>query len=81
MSICPVCNGLKAMTNKCENCQTPIIDYGRISDYEDKYSAYEEIDLNKLNNQIEKDYSEHLCAHYLYCPTCRETKIKLLHEL
>ncbi|KYG31813.1 hypothetical protein [Alkalihalobacillus trypoxylicola] len=81
MSICPVCNGFVKVNNICSACsQAELIDYGRISDYEDKYSAYEEIEIKKINNQLSHDAEMKQCAHFLYCPECKKTSMILINE-
>ncbi|NEU31487.1 hypothetical protein GN156_12005 [bacterium LRH843] len=80
MGICTICNGMNKVEATCSHCQVVLIDFGRIMDYEDKYHAYEEIDLLKQNNGITNDLQENLCPHYVTCPACSEYSIYLVQE-
>ena len=63
MSLCPVCNGFSVIKKQCSSCHHLLIDFGRVNDYIDKYSAYEEIDIINLDNQISHDHTNQLCTH------------------
>ncbi|MDG5786379.1 hypothetical protein QA612_02675 [Evansella sp. AB-P1] len=80
MSFCPVCNGMEKINKKCPSCQTIMEDEGRLHDYYDDYSAYESIDLMKLEDGIKNDNEEHLCPHLLLCKECLKDEVILVNE-
>ncbi|WP_100406523.1 hypothetical protein [Bacillus solitudinis] len=80
MSMCPICNGFEKIKQTCSYCENELIDYGRILDYEGKYSAYEEIEIKKECDEIPNDAKESQCAHYLTCVGCQQSSIFLVQE-
>ncbi|UCZ54289.1 hypothetical protein LGQ02_05870 [Bacillus shivajii] len=80
-SMCPVCNGYTELKVNCSNCYARLTDKGRMAEYYDDYSAYESIDLMKLENGIKDDYRSNKCAHYLFCEQCEQTTTYLVAEV
>ncbi|WP_088102702.1 hypothetical protein [Halalkalibacter urbisdiaboli] len=78
--MCPVCNGFTKVNKHCNECNSELIDYGRILDYLDDYSAYEEIEVEKESDTVEYDQRNHLCAHYLTCIECSYSVVYLIQE-
>ncbi|MDF2570780.1 MAG: hypothetical protein K0R55_2384 [Sporomusa sp.] len=61
--VCPLCNAMKSVYEKCPYCGQTMIDGGSISYYLGPYSPYMEIDSLAFN-------SEEICVHLIYCPVC-----------
>ncbi|MBP3951474.1 hypothetical protein [Bacillus suaedae] len=80
MGMCPVCNGMAQIDVHCQQCQQPLIDYGRTMDYGEKYDAYLPIDLKKENDSIPDDLINEQCPHYVTCTNCQQTSIYLINE-
>ncbi len=80
MSICLICNGMSKAEVQCDKCQEELVDFGRIMDYDDKYHAYEDIDLLKGVDGVANDYKENLCPHYVVCPSCNHFSVYLVKE-
>ncbi|MCM3489443.1 hypothetical protein M3689_09035 [Alkalihalophilus marmarensis] len=75
MSMCPACNGLTTLHISCEYCGNNVTIYGRTSDYQDDYSAYEEYDVTSaqsIQSPSAQTESEG-CTHYVGCENCRTT--------
>ncbi|NLT95483.1 MAG: hypothetical protein GXW85_08140 [Clostridia bacterium] len=64
---CPVCNGLLSIGEVCKNCQGVMEDMGRIEDYYNPYSPYEEQD--KIPQLAESPGN---CIHLFACTNCNE---------
>ena len=47
LSICPLCNGLQRLSLPCKRCRATLVDMGKVTDYLDDYSAYEEQEMLK----------------------------------
>jgi hypothetical protein len=68
--ICPLCNSLKEIEVHCPNCQMPMKDYGKVADYFDQYSAYENIDTLKLVDGDRNSLKNNVCWHIYACSRC-----------
>ncbi|MDQ0340332.1 uncharacterized protein YbaR (Trm112 family) [Caldalkalibacillus uzonensis] len=79
MWICPVCNGLESLTYTCPQCANPVDDLGKLSDYDEPYSPYREINDMKLSNGY-PDLVQHQCIHLLHCPNCKQEMQVALDE-
>ncbi|MBP2662435.1 MAG: hypothetical protein H6Q71_383 [Firmicutes bacterium] len=62
--VCPLCNVLQLITEKCPRCGASLVDGGAVSAYMGPYSPY--MDTQDLPFQ-----SENYCLHLLYCPVCQ----------
>jgi hypothetical protein len=80
MGICPLCNGFEASSTTCQSCFQMMEDKGRVIDYFDDYSPYMEIEDMKKIDGYELTLQGHLCAHLLYCATCKVEQVVLIHE-
>lgn len=67
--VCPVCNGLQAVSAVCPRCASSLKDGGKIQDYYGPYSPYRPIDDMKMTNGF-ADLSTHRCVHYIHCEEC-----------
>ncbi|GAA0382845.1 hypothetical protein [Bacillus horti] len=71
MSMCPTCNGMVSIHIPCPQCNTLMLDHGRISDYYAPYSPYREVDHIKMTEPaLEATSSVSSCLHYISCPHC-----------
>ncbi|WP_368505547.1 hypothetical protein AB3N04_07895 [Alkalihalophilus sp. As8PL] len=77
MAMCPACNGLISSMRACDGCGQSLKIYGRIYDYQDDYSAYEEYDLT---NETKSPTQENGCPHYVGCEACRSSYIYIFME-
>ncbi|WP_088035844.1 hypothetical protein [Evansella clarkii] len=80
MKDCPVCNGMKILTEKCPSCSGVMSDKGRYMDYFDDYSPYMPIEQMKEIDGIKNDKKDFKCPHLLTCEDCGEDKIFLVQE-
>lgn len=69
-NVCPLCNSLKEIQVICQHCQIPMKDYGKVVDYFDQYSAYENIDTLKLVDGDHTSFKTHRCLHVFVCSSC-----------
>lgn len=80
MSICPICNGLRAIKVVCEDCGEAMQDRGKLMDFYDDYSPYMDIDVMKMEDGYPETYSQHKCPHLYSCIDCRKDKIIFIKE-
>lgn len=64
--ICPLCNGLKEISEVCPNCNASMYDTGPIENYFDDYSPY----LDKNITQILNNTNPENCVHLFKCIQC-----------
>lgn len=79
--ICPLCNGMKRWSNRCQLCDVPLVDVGRYQDQFGPYAPYRAIDDLKLTNGIPDDAAQHRCMHHAACPQCGETSLVSVAEI
>ncbi|WP_100371894.1 hypothetical protein [Bacillus sp. FJAT-45037] len=77
MKICPACNGFVTFQLSCDVCYKPLIVYGRVSDYVDDYSAYEEYEQITDHRESTNDYG---CQHYIGCQECNSSSVYTFQE-
>ena len=80
MDLCPLCNGLELRTVQCPNCQSVLVDNGKITDYLDDYSAYMDIDIMKLFDGNSESLEGHQCMHYFNCQSCGHEEKNAIKE-
>ncbi|KEZ47042.1 MULTISPECIES: hypothetical protein [Metabacillus] len=82
MNMCPLCNGFsdEASAASCPNCQTLMIDHGKMTDYLDEYSAYMEIDTMKLFDGVRESLEAHRCVHLFSCMNCLHEEAREIQE-
>ncbi|HLT56330.1 MAG TPA: hypothetical protein VK057_09525 [Bacillota bacterium] len=80
MDVCPLCNGLETIRIQCPQCQSPMEDQGKITDYFDDYSPYLDIEIMKVTDGNPRSLEEHQCLHYFYCSRCKYEEIKGIQE-
>lgn len=68
--ICPLCNALEQTSLSCEKCNNSLHDLGKVVDYLDDYSPYEEIVTLKLVDGLENSVKRHQCLHLFRCSHC-----------
>ncbi|WP_455675150.1 hypothetical protein [Pradoshia sp.] len=78
---CPLCNGLCAMKEPCTLCGTLLSDMGRVMDYEDDYSAYLDIAIQKQNDGDVKSAEKGLCYHLFFCKECGSDMTAAIEEI
>ncbi|MEN6413258.1 MAG: hypothetical protein ABFC84_10960 [Veillonellales bacterium] len=62
--VCPICNALAEVDEKCPLCGNRLADGGSLQNYLGSYSPYVE------SSTIQLDISEHYCVHLLVCENC-----------
>lgn len=67
---CPLCNGLCMMAEVCKSCGTLLSDMGRVTDYDDEYSAYLDIATQKQNDGDRQSIENGICYHLFFCMGC-----------
>lgn len=80
MALCPLCNGLKHINLYCPECDNAMVDKGKVTDYYDAYSAYEDTDTLKQNDGFPQSLSNGQCAHLMICPKCHYEEVILIKE-
>lgn len=69
--VCPLCNALQVITEKCPQCGAILVDGGSVSSYLGPYSPY-------MDSQCLPFQSDDHCLHLMYCPVCRyDTRVPL----
>lgn len=80
MSICPLCNGFRNLTIFCKQCSASLADQGKITDYLDEYSAYEDIQTLKLVDGLEQSAEMDQCVHLFSCSHCGNDELVTINE-
>lgn len=68
--ICPLCNGLQQLSIQCKYCSDVLVDKGKVTDYLDDYSAYEDIETLNQVDGLKNSLDNQQCIHYFYCESC-----------
>ena len=80
MALCPLCNGLKHIHLYCPECNGDMEDKGKVMDYYDAYSAYEDINTLKENDGFPHSKLYDQCPHLMKCSECLHDEIILIKE-
>ena len=80
MTICPLCNGLRQMSIPCKRCHASLQDQGKVTDYLDEYSAYEEIETLKQVDGVLQSIESQICIHLYYCNQCDLEEYVIIQE-
>ena len=80
MALCPLCNGLKHIHLYCPECNSEMEDKGKVMDYYDEYSAYEDTDTLKKNDGFPHSQLYGQCPHLMKCPKCFHDEVILIKE-
>ena len=80
MSICPLCNGLRNLNFSCKYCKAALADQGKVTDYLDEYSAYEEINTLKQVDGLEQSIKNEQCVHIFHCSQCGNDERIVINE-
>ncbi len=78
--ICPLCNKLEEYDVSCDSCAHVMQDHGRVTDYLDDYSAYEDIATLKLVDGLPHSVKRNECVHLFYCTSCRSDEVVVIRE-
>lgn len=78
--ICPCCNKLEEYDICCVSCAHIMQDHGKVTDYLDDYSAYEDITTLKLVDGLPHSVERNECLHIFYCPDCHSNKVVVISE-
>lgn len=79
--ICPLCNTLKQFIVNCERCRQWMVDCGKMVDYFDDYSAYEDIVTLKKVDGVDDSLKKHTCLHLFQCSACFFEKTVEVQEI
>jgi hypothetical protein len=71
--MCPICNGLAALSHNCSQCGSKMEDHGRFDSFLSDYSPYRQIDDLKMTNTF-IDLASKQCIHVTFCPQCQTTE-------
>jgi hypothetical protein len=77
--ICEVCNGMAPLTGICPECNHPLEDQGKLSDFYGPYSPYRPADDLKITNGY-LDVKQHRCIHLANCPDCSHSYLVFVRE-
>lgn len=80
MTLCPLCNGFRAIHLSCPKCHGEMEDQGKVMDYDDAYSAYEDIETLKKNDGFPYSQIKGQCPHLMKCTKCFYDEIILIPE-
>lgn len=62
--VCPICNGMETIDQRCPNCSRILTDGGILENYYGPYSPY--MDIESLQHFLPHEQ----CIHLLYCTNC-----------
>lgn len=80
MYICYVCNGLEPLNSHCPECQSQLVDGGKIVDYYDDYSPYLEQEDAQQIDGIPDSGEKQECVHIAFCKECNQEKEIIIAE-
>lgn len=80
MGICPLCNGILSIEIHCFKCNTLLEHQGKVTDFLDPYSHYNDNDIVKLADGYQNTFKYQICPHIFICPTCGEEKVHFIKE-
>ncbi|WP_085506868.1 hypothetical protein [Thalassobacillus devorans] len=80
MVICPICNGIEEVEDRCPDCSNQMVDHGKIVDYLDDYSPYLEVMLTKMVDGDPDSATVQQCIHVIQCVECGKIMTKGIQE-
>ncbi|MFJ8263856.1 hypothetical protein ACIQ4I_18270 [Rummeliibacillus sp. NPDC094406] len=80
MAICPVCNSLKVLEINCPNCGTLLENDGKVADFLDPYSHYEDEETVKMGDGYPNTAKDQICPHLMVCHNCGYDKVVFIKE-
>lgn len=80
MAICPLCNSLKVLEIKCPNCGTLMNNDGKVADFLDPYSHYEDEETVKMGDGYPNTAKDQICPHLMVCRNCGYDKVMFIKE-
>ncbi|SDF59635.1 hypothetical protein [Sporolituus thermophilus] len=63
-TVCPLCNGMADIDQRCPRCGGKMVDGGALENYLGPYSPY--LDVDSFNYGLPNKQ----CVHLLFCPAC-----------
>ncbi|MGG0657206.1 hypothetical protein [Rummeliibacillus pycnus] len=80
MAICPLCNSLKVLEINCPNCGTQLDNDGKVADFMDPYSHYEDEETVKMDDGYPNTAKDQICPHLMVCRNCGYDKVMFIQE-
>ncbi len=80
MAMCPLCNALKEVNKNCPNCNKPLEDSGKVSDYLDPYGHYNDEETVKMGDGYPNTARDQICPHLLVCKECGFDQVIFIQE-
>ncbi|WP_397540106.1 hypothetical protein [Rummeliibacillus pycnus] len=80
MAICPVCNSLKVLEINCPNCGILLENDGKVADFLDPYSHYEDEETVKMGDGYPNTAKDQICPHLMVCHNCGYDKVVFIQE-
>jgi len=71
---------LRNLKFSCKNCSASLADQGKVTDYLDEYSAYEEINTLKQVDGLEESLENKQCVHIFSCSQCGNDELIVITE-
>ncbi|WP_102693879.1 hypothetical protein [Rummeliibacillus pycnus] len=81
MAMCPVCNSLKVVEIDCPNCSTLLKNDGKVADFMDPYSHYEDEETVKMGDGYSNTAKDQICPHLMVCQNCGYDKVIFIQEV
>lgn len=80
MAICPLCNSIKVLEVYCPTCNTQLEDSGKVTDFSDPYSHYNDEETIKMGDGYPNTAKDQICPHLMVCTNCRYDVVKFIQE-
>ena len=80
MAMCPLCNSLKVLEVDCPKCNTRLEDSGKVSDYLDPYSHYNDEETAKMGDGYPNTAKDQICPHLMVCESCGHDEVRFIQE-
>lgn len=80
MATCPLCNALKEVNRNCPTCSTRLEDAGKVSDFLDPYSHYNDEETVKMGDGYPNTAKDQICPHLLTCKSCGYDQVIFIQE-
>ena len=80
MAICPLCNALQQLNQKCPECDIQLNDGGKVSDYLDAYGHYNDEETNKMGDGYLNTAKDQICPHLMFCNECGYDQLVFMQE-
>ena len=80
MAMCPICNSFKELEVNCSECNFRLEDSGKVSDFLDPYSHYNDAVTVKMGDGYPNTAKDEICPHLMYCNNCGQNEVKFVQE-